>query len=124
MNAIIIETYPFLCFCFHTQKPCPTISYPCISSSSLPPPSSLQLCLKLQAPPHAADSCNDIFLYYTFRHHTRIHPYLPDPSLQSYSFRSTATILNTNTDELKSWNIIIGFKPPRNPCFCQSGCFV
>ncbi|KAJ8619459.1 hypothetical protein MRB53_027988 [Persea americana] len=76
-------------------------------SSSLFIPSTLS---QTQAPSPAADACNGIFLSYTFQQRTRIHPYLSDPSLQPYSFRSTATILNTGVEELKSWNIFIGFK--------------
>lgn len=63
-----------------------------------------------QAPAPAADACNGIFLSYTFNHRTRIHPYLSDPSLQPYSFQSTATILNSGAEELKSWKLFIGFQ--------------
>lgn len=63
-----------------------------------------------EAPPPAADACNGIFLSYAFKDRTKIHPFLSNPSLQPYSFRSTATILNAGAEELKSWNLFIGFQ--------------
>ncbi|XP_058076302.1 COBRA-like protein 7 [Magnolia sinica] len=63
-----------------------------------------------QAPAPAADSCNGIFLTYTFSQRTRIHPFLPDPDLQPYAFQSTATILNAGADDLKSWKLFVGFQ--------------
>ncbi|XP_008788343.2 COBRA-like protein 10 [Phoenix dactylifera] len=60
--------------------------------------------------PKAAQSCNGIFITYDFLYREREYPYVKNATAQAYAFRSTATVLNTMTEELKSWNIFVGFQ--------------
>ncbi|PON40546.1 COBRA-like protein [Parasponia andersonii] len=57
-------------------------------------------------PSHA---CNGVFLSYAY---TGGHPIPPtvDPANQPYRFESTATLLNNDLDELKSWKLLLGFQ--------------
>lgn len=81
-------------------------------------------CTLSQAPSPAADACNGIFLSYTFHHRTRIHPYLSDPSLQPYSFRSTATIFQLRSPGAQVLKPLDWIQAPGNRCLGQSGRFV
>lgn len=68
-----------------------------LSQSPLPP-----------APPLASNTCNSVFLSYV---HTRGYSIPPtDPANQAYRFESTLTILNNGRDELKSWQVFVGFQ--------------
>lgn len=60
--------------------------------------------------PKAAQSCNGIFITYEFLYREREYPYVKNATAQSYAFKSTATVLNTMTEDLKAWNIFIGFQ--------------
>lgn len=117
MSLLLFPFQKPLCSCPHQKLTHFSASLPTPMSSNLQPFYFLIIiffffpsCTLSQAPSPAADACNGIFLFYTFHHRTRIHPYLSDPSLQPYSFRSTATIFNSGAQELKSWNLFIGFK--------------
>ncbi|XP_077214737.1 COBRA-like protein 7 [Tasmannia lanceolata] len=63
-----------------------------------------------QAPSPSADACNGVYLTYLYQQGTKIHPFLSNPNLQPYSFKSTATILNTGAQDLMSWKMFIGFQ--------------
>lgn len=73
---------------------------PSISQPQTPPP----------PPPPASDSCNGIFLSYTYTTGNRIHPIVTDPTNQAYRFESTLTVLNNGRHELKSWRAFVGFQ--------------
>ncbi|KAL3626568.1 COBRA-like protein 7 [Castilleja foliolosa] len=63
------------------------------------------------APPPASDSCNGIFLSYTYTGGRAVPPILrSDPTRQAYRFESTLSILNNDLDELKSWRVFVGFQ--------------
>lgn len=62
------------------------------------------------APPPAAENCNGIYVSYEFLSRTKGYPRLKNATAQSWTFNSTATVLNTGTDELKAWKIYIGFQ--------------
>lgn len=62
------------------------------------------------AGPSAADNCNGVFLSYTFISRMKEYPHVKNASAQSYAFRSTATILNAMTEDLKAWKMFIGFQ--------------
>ncbi|OMO82028.1 Glycosyl-phosphatidyl inositol-anchored, plant [Corchorus olitorius] len=60
------------------------------------------------APAPASDSCNGVFLSYTY---TRGNPIPPtDPTNQAYRFESTLVVLNNGRHELKSWRAFVGFR--------------
>ncbi|XP_022769802.1 COBRA-like protein 7 [Durio zibethinus] len=60
------------------------------------------------APAPASDSCNGIFLSYTYTAGNSIPP--TDPTNQAYRFESTLTVLNNGLHELKSWRAFVGFQ--------------
>ncbi|OWM71150.1 COBRA-like protein 7 [Punica granatum] len=60
------------------------------------------------APPPASDACNGIFLSYSYTGGAQIPP--TDPVNQAYRFESTLTILNNAAEELKSWQVFVGFQ--------------
>ncbi|KAL2921219.1 COBRA-like protein 7, partial [Bienertia sinuspersici] len=59
--------------------------------------------------PPSSDTCNGIWLTYTYGSGNKLHPYLKTPSKQPYTFKSTLTILNNDDVELKSWRVYVGF---------------
>ncbi|KAG9139749.1 hypothetical protein Leryth_021438 [Lithospermum erythrorhizon] len=62
-----------------------------------------------QPPP--SDSCNGIFLSYTYTSGKKIPPILKStPTKQPYRFESTLTVLNNGLDELKQWRVFVGFQ--------------
>ncbi|XP_076944352.1 COBRA-like protein 7 [Bidens hawaiensis] len=61
-----------------------------------------------QPPPPASDSCNGIFLSYTYTSGSKLPP--DQPTNQPYRFESTLRILNNAAEELKSWRVFVGFQ--------------
>ena len=61
------------------------------------------------APSPTENSCIGIYLSYQASNPVKTYPYVTDPTQQPYTFKSTATVLNTGTDDLKAWQIFIGF---------------
>ncbi|EPS60262.1 hypothetical protein M569_14541, partial [Genlisea aurea] len=62
------------------------------------------------APAKVIESCNGIFLTYVFQGREKIYPYVKNVSAQAWSFQATATLLNTGSDVLKSWQMFVGFQ--------------
>lgn len=62
------------------------------------------------APASASDSCNGIFLSYSFNQGTKLPPNLTVLTRQPYRFESTLSILNNGLQELKSWRVFVGFQ--------------
>lgn len=60
--------------------------------------------------PQAADSCNGIFLSYTYTGGERLPPNVSDTAEQPYRFESTLRVLNNGLEELKSWRVFVGFR--------------
>ncbi|KAE8692046.1 COBRA-like protein 8 [Hibiscus syriacus] len=69
------------------------------SQSQAPPPDP--------APAPASDSCNGVFLSYTYNSGRAIPP--TDPTNQAYRFESTLRVVNNGRHELKSWRAFVGF---------------
>ncbi|KAK8565513.1 hypothetical protein V6N13_020613 [Hibiscus sabdariffa] len=69
-----------------------------LSQPQTPPP----------APAPASDSCNGVFLSYTYKTGHAIPP--TDPTNQAYRFESTLRLLNNGRQELKSWRAFVGFQ--------------
>ncbi|XP_022955560.1 COBRA-like protein 7 [Cucurbita moschata] len=63
-----------------------------------------------KAPPPTADSCNGIFLSYSFNQGAKLPPNLTVLARQPYRFESTLSILNNGLQELKSWKVFVGFQ--------------
>ncbi|KVH99800.1 COBRA-like protein 7 [Cynara cardunculus var. scolymus] len=59
-------------------------------------------------PPPASDSCNGIFLSYTYTSGSQLPP--ERTSNQPYRFESTLRVLNNADEELKSWRVFVGFQ--------------
>ncbi|KAE8697934.1 COBRA-like protein 8 [Hibiscus syriacus] len=68
-----------------------------LSQPQVPPP----------APAPASDSCNGVFLSYTYNSGRAIPP--TDPTNQAYRFESTLRVVNNGRHELKSWRAFVGF---------------
>ncbi|KAK4483290.1 hypothetical protein RD792_010475 [Penstemon davidsonii] len=62
------------------------------------------------APAPASDLCNGVFLSYTYTSGKIVPPILRDPTQQSYRFESLLVILNNDLEELKSWQVWVGFQ--------------
>lgn len=60
-------------------------------------------------PPTPSNACNGVFLSYAYNGGRPIPPTV-DPTNQPYRFESTVTLLNNGLDELKSWNLFLGFQ--------------
>lgn len=62
------------------------------------------------APPPGLNTCNGIFLTYSFTSRTKAFPHLKNASAQAWAFSSIATITNTGEEELKGWQMHVGFQ--------------
>ncbi|XP_047950063.1 COBRA-like protein 7 [Salvia hispanica] len=62
-------------------------------------------------PPPPSDACNGVFLSYSYSTGKIVPPILKsDPDRQGYRFESTLTVLNNDLEELKSWQVWVGFQ--------------
>ncbi|KVI10359.1 Glycosyl-phosphatidyl inositol-anchored, plant [Cynara cardunculus var. scolymus] len=60
--------------------------------------------------PKEVDTCNGIFLLYTFDSRQKEYPRLKNATAQSWAFKSQLSVVNAGTTELKSWQAFIGFQ--------------
>ncbi|XP_052161178.1 COBRA-like protein 7 [Oryza glaberrima] len=62
-------------------------------------------------PPPPEMDCNGILLTYNLDRRDKIRPFVaaPDADAQPYSFRATATVLNSGTRALRSWTLRLTF---------------
>uniref|UniRef100_A0A0D9WTE0 COBRA C-terminal domain-containing protein n=1 Tax=Leersia perrieri TaxID=77586 RepID=A0A0D9WTE0_9ORYZ len=58
----------------------------------------------------AQEACNGAFLTYTFTERAKEYPRTKNATAQAYAFKATATVLNTMTDDLKAWQMFVGFQ--------------
>ncbi|KAL6975308.1 COBRA-like protein 10 [Sarracenia purpurea var. burkii] len=61
------------------------------------------------APPEQS-VCNGIFVVYTFTSREKEYPLVKNASAQSWAFNSQLMVLNAGVDELKSWQVFVGFQ--------------
>ena len=61
-------------------------------------------------PPAEMERCNGIFLSYVFQGREKEYPLVKNVSAQAWSFKAMATVLNTGSQELKSWKMFVGFQ--------------
>ncbi|KAG8386166.1 hypothetical protein BUALT_Bualt03G0120800 [Buddleja alternifolia] len=61
-------------------------------------------------PPPEIERCDGIFVSYVFQGREKEYPFVKNVSAQAWSFKATATVLNTGDKELKSWKIYVGFQ--------------
>jgi len=61
-------------------------------------------------PPPGLDTCDGVYVSYTFNERTMEYPHLKNASAQAYAFKSSATVLNAMTTDLKAWKLFIGFQ--------------
>ncbi|GMH19905.1 hypothetical protein Nepgr_021746 [Nepenthes gracilis] len=82
----------------------------CLTITQIPSVQS-QKTASAQAPAPSADTCNGIYITYTYNTGRKIQPFLKnDPIHQPYRFESTLTVLNNGADDLKSWRAFVGFQ--------------
>lgn len=62
------------------------------------------------APPPEQETCNGIFLSYNFILREKEYPHMKNVTAQSWAFKSTLTVVNTGSYELKSWKAFVGFQ--------------
>ncbi|KAL9366326.1 hypothetical protein Peur_037525 [Populus x canadensis] len=62
------------------------------------------------APPPGLDECNGLFLTYSFISREKEYPRVKNASAQAWAFKSLATITNTGQNELKGWQMFVGFQ--------------
>ncbi|KAL6840599.1 hypothetical protein ACP4OV_029463 [Aristida adscensionis] len=58
----------------------------------------------------AQESCNGAFLSYTFLERKKEFPRLKNATAQPYAFKAEAAVLNTMTEDLKAWQMFVGFQ--------------
>ena len=58
----------------------------------------------------AQEACNGAFLSYTFMERTKEYPHLKNATAQAYAFKAQAAVLNTMTEDLKAWQMFVGFQ--------------
>ncbi|CAM0958666.1 unnamed protein product [Alopecurus aequalis] len=58
----------------------------------------------------AQEACNGAFLSYTFVERTKEYPHLKNATAQPYAFKARATVLNTMEEDLKAWQMFVGFQ--------------
>ncbi|KAK4484357.1 hypothetical protein RD792_006934 [Penstemon davidsonii] len=61
-------------------------------------------------PSKEIETCNGIFISYVFQGREKEYPHVKNVSAQAWSFQAMVTLMNTGADELKSWQIFIGFQ--------------
>ncbi|XP_027172784.1 COBRA-like protein 10 [Coffea eugenioides] len=61
-------------------------------------------------PPPGLDSCNGVYLSYSFDGREKIYPHVKNASAQAYSFTSILSLINTGSVELKAWQVKVGFQ--------------
>ncbi|XP_010519279.1 PREDICTED: COBRA-like protein 10 [Tarenaya hassleriana] len=62
-----------------------------------------------ESPPEMA-KCNGIFMSYSFSGREKEYPHVKNATAQSWAFRANAMIVNVGTEELKGWQMFIGFR--------------
>ncbi|KAM7279016.1 hypothetical protein ACFE04_006150 [Oxalis oulophora] len=60
-------------------------------------------------PPPGMDTCNGVYLTYSFSSKEKELPYLKNKTAQAWAFTSEASILNTGTEEIQGWKLFVGF---------------
>ncbi|KDP39068.1 hypothetical protein JCGZ_00825 [Jatropha curcas] len=65
---------------------------------------------KQAAPPPALNTCNGVFLSYSFTSRTKEYPHVKNVTAQAWAFQATASIVNTGQYEIKGWKMHIGFQ--------------
>ncbi|KAL5225107.1 hypothetical protein ABZP36_011746 [Zizania latifolia] len=58
----------------------------------------------------AQEACNGAFLTYTFTERAKEYPRVKNATAQAYAFKAQATVLNTMTEDLKAWQMFVGFQ--------------
>ncbi|KAL6657934.1 hypothetical protein ACP70R_005714 [Stipagrostis hirtigluma subsp. patula] len=58
----------------------------------------------------AQESCNGAFLSYTFLERKKEFPRVKNATAQAYAFKAKAMVLNTMTEDLKAWQLFVGFQ--------------
>ncbi|KAL3643395.1 hypothetical protein CASFOL_014210 [Castilleja foliolosa] len=61
-------------------------------------------------PPKEIEQCNGIFISYNFQGREKEYPFVKNVSAQAWSFQAMVTVLNTGAEELKSWQVFVGFQ--------------
>ncbi|XP_010538043.1 PREDICTED: COBRA-like protein 11 [Tarenaya hassleriana] len=62
-----------------------------------------------ERPPGLVD-CDGVYMSYRFGSREREYPRVKNVTAQSWAFKSTAIIVNTGTEEIKGWQMFIGFQ--------------
>ncbi|XP_074290856.1 COBRA-like protein 7 [Silene latifolia] len=76
------------------------------------PPNALSLVptpAPAPAPAPASDTCNGIWITYTWNSGKKLHPRRKGPK-QPFRFKSTLELLNNDDVALKSWEVFVGFQ--------------
>ncbi|CAA0825260.1 COBRA-like protein 10 [Striga hermonthica] len=63
-----------------------------------------------EAPPKEVEHCNGIFISYSFQGREKEYPLVKNVSAQAWSFQAMVTVLNAGSEELKSWQVFVGFQ--------------
>lgn len=61
-------------------------------------------------PPKGLDTCNGIFLTYSLNSREKEWPHVKDVKKQAWAFKAEASLTNVGDEELKGWQMYIGFQ--------------
>lgn len=56
------------------------------------------------------ESCDGVFLSYTFLSREKLFPHVKNASAQAWAFNATTTVLNAGSTEVKAWKAFVGFQ--------------
>ncbi|KAL7249360.1 hypothetical protein ACSBR1_011535 [Camellia fascicularis] len=62
------------------------------------------------APPPAQDTCDGIYIGYTFTSREKEYPFVKNATAQAWAFKSQLMVLNAGVDELMAWKVYVGFQ--------------
>jgi len=61
-------------------------------------------------PPRGFDTCNGIFLTYSLNSREKEWPHVQNVAKQAWAFKAEASLTNVGDEELKGWQMYIGFQ--------------
>ena len=65
---------------------------------------------KKDTPPPGLARCNGVYMSYISGGREKLYPRTKNVTAQAWSFKATAMIVNTGTEEVKGWEMFVGYR--------------
>ncbi|CAF2245233.1 unnamed protein product [Brassica napus] len=65
---------------------------------------------KKDTPPPGLARCNGVYMSYSSGGREKLYPRTKNVTAQAWSFKATAMIVNTGTEEVKGWEMFVGYR--------------